>query len=197
MELLWRIRITQKYSGCHWSCRKRCAPTHFGTIGFLRRNPFPHQSCVLTPVRFLSRLPYIIFCRMWPYDLMPSWHSVIRQAAYHNDDLVMANTRSGSLADGLQFYLEGPAATFIESIAHAVLSITGTTSQTVSSKSLPYIFLYICSVNHICIPLCVRTIVTRILPAHKTAGRSFVIVSASPRCPVSHHSCFTYFITFN
>jgi hypothetical protein len=59
----------------------------------------------------------------------------------------MENTRSGSLADGLQFYLEGPAATFIESIVHAVLSITGTTSQNVSSKSLPYIFLYICSVN--------------------------------------------------
>ena len=153
---------------------------------------------MLTPVRFLFRLPHIIFCRMWPYDLMPSsWHSAIRQTAYHNDDLVMANTRSDSLADGLQFYLEGPAATFIESIAHAVLSITGTTSQTVSSKSLPYIFLYICSVNHICIPLCVRTIITCILPAHKTADRSFILESASPRCIVSHHSCFTYFITFN
>ena len=91
----------------------------------------------------------------------------------------MANTRSGLLAYGLQFYLEGPAATFIESIAHAVLAITGTISQTVSSKSLPYIFLYICSVNHICIPLCVRTIVTR------TLHGSFVIVWASPHCHVS------------
>ena len=120
MELWWRIWITQKYNGCHWSCRKRCAPAHFGTIGSHRKS-FPAHTG-----------PPLIQASTATHQLLPhvaaTWSNAILAFCFptnsHNDDLLIAHTtRPGSLADGLKFYLNGPAAILIEPTMHFALSL--------------------------------------------------------------------------